>query len=175
VKLEIAKSAMLCTSCGVGIEAGEYFALGPTCFRCVQQPRKPAPELVTQRDGPTLFDDPQREFYEAAKDELGAKVLNFKGATYNAARDKHRLTSQALRIFRFMRESGYVSLKEIETATGDPQASISARIRSFKAAGHDYDKRLRAGSDGTWEYKLFVNSSISLEIVEDDRNRTNAA
>jgi hypothetical protein len=92
---------------------------------------------------------------------MGATRLAFAGATYNAARDKVRLTGQTLRIFQFMRGGGeWFTLREIEAGTSDPQASISARLRAFKQmTDHRVEKRLRSGSSGTWEYRLHVNAS----------------
>ena len=171
--LQIAKTPKgNCAACGVLIDAGDWHDSN-TCVECLRKGRKPQPTPSVAPVG-SLFSDPERAYFESAKNELGARVLDFKGATYNAKRDKFRLTGQALRIFRFMREQDYVSLKEIETATGDPQASISARIRSFKEAGHDYDKRLRAGTSGTWEYKLHINPRISI-VIDEGTTKTNAA
>ena len=67
--------------------------------------------------------------------------LNFDGATYEEAFDRERLGKQHRRVFELMRDGIWRTFVEIESATGDPPASISARLR---------DER----SNGLFEYQL---------------------
>jgi len=71
-------------------------------------------------------------------------------------RDCDRLCGQIKRVYELMRDGLWRSLAEIEAATGDPQASISAQLRhlrKYRFGGHDVQKR-RRGESGTWEYRM---------------------
>ena len=63
------------------------------------------------------------------------------GATYVPARDKARLCAQGLRVFAFVKDGLWHTLAEISAATGDPQASVSARLRSIRKSGHTVERR----------------------------------
>lgn len=54
------------------------------------------------------------------------------GSTYVHARDGKRLHHQHNRVLAFMRDGQRHSLAEISRATGDPEASVSARIRDLR-------------------------------------------
>jgi hypothetical protein len=87
--------------------------------------------------------------------------IHFSGATYDAAFDCDRLNKQQRRVHDVMIDGGWRTLREIEDATGDPQASISARLRDFN--NHQYFKRFfvmehrRRGEQkrGIWEYRVY--------------------
>ena len=86
----------------------------------------------------------------------GPAHYRFDGPAYDPAKDEARLTGQLLRIFALMKDSRWRTLAEIEAATGDPQASISAQVRHLRKprfGAHRVAKR-RRGAGGTWEYKL---------------------
>jgi hypothetical protein len=82
----------------------------------------------------------------------------FDGATYDPDFDETRLTGQLGRVYACMKDGRWRTLGEVEDATGDPQASISARLRDFRKArcgSHEVDRRRRGPSeDGLWEYRL---------------------
>lgn len=82
------------------------------------------------------------------------------GETYDPARDRDRLNAQGRRVFEAMRRAPrWWTLRELEDATGDPQASISARLRDFRNVyGWTVEKRRRAGQEerGVWEYSLIL-------------------
>ena len=86
---------------------------------------------------------------------------DFNGPVYEPEFDKARLTGQILRVFDCMCDRRWRTLPEIERATGDPQASISAQLRHLrkdKFGNHVVDKRpLGERSDGLWEYRLLIN------------------
>lgn len=71
-------------------------------------------------------------------------------------RDCDRLCGQIKRVYELMRDGLWRSLAEIEAATGDPPASISAQLRhlrKYRFGAHDVQKRRR--NDGAqWEYRL---------------------
>ena len=85
------------------------------------------------------------------------------GATYDHARDGRRLTAQHHRVLAFMRTHGWVTLAAIAAATGDPEASVSARLRDLrkpKFGAHLVNRRYVRR--GLWEYRLVVGQ---LELV----------
>lgn len=83
--------------------------------------------------------------------------LAFGGDTFNSAIDGARLTSQFHKVLQFMLQGDWRTLADIHAATGEPEASISARLRQFKQAengGYDVQKRRRTADGGTWEYRV---------------------
>lgn len=77
------------------------------------------------------------------------------GYTFNEARDGDRLRAQHARVFNVLRSGEWLTLAKLADLTGDPPASISARIRDFrkpKFGGHTVDRRYV--SKGLWEYRL---------------------
>lgn len=54
------------------------------------------------------------------------------GATYVHQRDGQRLHHQHNRVLTFMRDGRWHSLAEIAEGTGDPEASVSARLRDLR-------------------------------------------
>jgi hypothetical protein len=83
------------------------------------------------------------------------------GVTYNHERDGKRLHSQMNRVMAFMRDGKWHTLAEIARATGDPEASCSARIRDAKKERFQklYGSPLierRYVERGLWAYRLVV-------------------
>jgi len=77
------------------------------------------------------------------------------GKTYVPQLDKVRLNRQFLRVLSMMDDGTWRTLAEISEATGDPEASISARLRDMrkdKFGGRIVERRRRMG--GIWEYRL---------------------
>lgn len=77
------------------------------------------------------------------------------GSTYDRALDKVRLNAQQRRVYEAVRDGAWWTLAELEARTGDPQASVSARLRDFrkdKFGGFRVERRRRGV--GTWEYRL---------------------
>lgn len=83
---------------------------------------------------------------------------HFDGETYEPAKDHERLTGQLGRVRTVMLDHVWRTLAEIEAVTGDPPASISARLRDLrktKFGGYTIQRR-RRGEDtsGLFEYCL---------------------
>jgi len=82
----------------------------------------------------------------------------FSGITYEAKHDRSRLAAQSSRVFTLMSDGAWRTLGEIAEATGDPQQSVSARLRDFRKArwgGHVVERRARGKrSEGLFEYRL---------------------
>jgi hypothetical protein len=83
------------------------------------------------------------------------------GNSFNAERDGERLAAQAHRVFNVMRDGSWKSLAEIEAATGDPQASISARLRDLRRAGFRVERRYVR--DGLHRYRVLLPSQSGSE------------
>ena len=70
--------------------------------------------------------------------------------------DRKPLNEQAQRVWELMCDGQWYSLRTIADWTGDPESSVSARIRDFrkeKFGGHTVDKRRTPAHRG-WEYRL---------------------
>jgi hypothetical protein len=79
----------------------------------------------------------------------------FDGETYDEERDRERLASQLVRVWRFMGDKQWHTLGEIEEKLGYPQASISARLRDLrKARFGEWRVKRRYVRRGLFEYKL---------------------
>lgn len=76
-----------------------------------------------------------------------------RGATFEEARDGQRLADQGRRVLSYMLNMDCeCTLAEISNATGDPEASVSARLRDIRHAGFVVDARhLRSGQ---WVYRV---------------------
>lgn len=72
-------------------------------------------------------------------------------------RDHVRLNAQLQRVYDFISDGYWWTLNEISKATGDPPASVSARLRDLRKdrfGAHQIDRRLRNECAGLWEYRL---------------------
>lgn len=87
--------------------------------------------------------------------------MSFGGATYNEKRDGDRLRAQLARTRALMQDQAWRTLSEISAVTGDPEASISARLRDFRKTRfgeHVVNARIRGPETmGLWEYQLILN------------------
>lgn len=86
----------------------------------------------------------------------GDILPNHDGETYSSEQDKVRLNAQTMRVYTVMMPGEWMTLKEIAEATGDPEASVSARLRDLRKqafGSHQVDRR-RRGNGGTWEYRM---------------------
>lgn len=86
------------------------------------------------------------------------KVGYYDGPCFDPKLDGERLKKQSGRVFHVLNFGDWVTLREIEELTGDPQSSISAQIRHFRKpcyGSHIIEKRRRGDpSRGIWEYRL---------------------
>ena len=87
---------------------------------------------------------------------------DFDGADYIPALDKSRLTAQIRRVFDAAVGEDWHTLGDLERITGDPQASISAQLRSLRKArfGGWTVNRRRIRETGTWEYQVVPESGV---------------
>lgn len=82
--------------------------------------------------------------------------FKFDGATYHPGRDHERLAAQYQRVFQAMADGKWWTPEQLEIATGDRWASISARIRDFRKQGHTVERRYVVR--GLFEYRLVQES-----------------
>ena len=79
------------------------------------------------------------------------------GATYSHKHDHARLAAQRERVWNHILDREWHTLAEISAATGDPEASVSARLRDFRKAHfgrHVITRRRVEGQRGLYEYRL---------------------
>lgn len=96
--------------------------------------------------------------------------------TYDSSLDAPRLTAQLQRVYDVMASGSWYTLREIAARTGDPEASISARLRDLRN-GRQIGRakwtpkypvcRRRRGDPklGIWEYALVVERPVVSEPV----------
>lgn len=85
------------------------------------------------------------------------------GQTYSHERDGRRLAMQHHRVLARLRDGEWWTLKRLAQATGDPEASISARLRDLRKAqfgAHIIERRYVRR--GLHEYRLILGQ---LELV----------
>lgn len=93
---------------------------------------------------------------------IGAHDPPIGGETYDAEKDGKRLGAQLVRVFEAMQDGSWHTLGDLAHLTGDPEASISARLRDFRKApfgAHDVEGERMPGVDdrrGLWRYRLIV-------------------
>ena len=75
-----------------------------------------------------------------------------RGATFNPERDGKRLNAQTQRVHDLMRDGQWRTLAEIASGTGDPEASVSARLRDLRRFGFTVDRAYV--SQGLHKYKV---------------------
>lgn len=93
------------------------------------------------------------------------------GSTYDHARDGARLHRQHNRVLALVRDGEWRSLGAIAEATGDPEASVSARLRDLrkpKFGAHTIERRYV--SRGFFEYRLVLQLSLFLPAPEKSDN-----
>lgn len=77
------------------------------------------------------------------------------GATFEAARDEARLNAQQQRVYAVVRDGAWRTLSAIAALAGDPEASVSARLRDLrKPRFGNYQVERRNAGGGTWEYRV---------------------
>jgi len=74
------------------------------------------------------------------------------GSTFDEARDGARLNAQCKRVHDATVNKGWTTLREISAVTGDPEASISARLRDLRAFGFKVEREYV--ERGLWRYRV---------------------
>lgn len=83
------------------------------------------------------------------------KRLDFNGVTYEAERDGVRLNKQQARVRNVMSDGQWRTLAQLSNLTGDPQASVSARLRDLrKPRFGGYRVQRQYLGNGLWQYRI---------------------
>jgi hypothetical protein len=143
---------------GGTLVAANAFATAHKCSSGTSQSR-PFPARPVKREesaghmiGPRL---------RASDSDSRSKLLtsdsgqSFDGETYVPELDRTRLKAQLIRIRELMRDGRKRTLAEIAQITGDPESSVSARLRDLrkiKFGMWTVTRSRRVG--GLWEYQL---------------------
>jgi len=94
---------------------------------------------------------------QARFEKLMAQNPKFNGVRYNHVKDNVRLSGQMLRIYTVMMKGRWNTLKQIEEATGDPQASISAQLRNLRKKKFGSNTiEVRHVNNGLFEYRMII-------------------
>src|SRR5882762_6250173 len=81
----------------------------------------------------------------------------FDGKTFKADRDTERLSDQLRRVFNFMSDGLWHTLREIGAATGAPEQSTSSRLRDLRKPRFGaYTVERRYDGAGLWSYRVLV-------------------
>jgi hypothetical protein len=84
-----------------------------------------------------------------------AQIQHRDGVTYVHERDGTRLAAQHIRVLECLRSGSWWTLQALSDATGDPEASVSARLRDLRKerfGSHEIERRYVRR--GLWEYRL---------------------
>lgn len=83
----------------------------------------------------------------------------FAGSDYQPMRDDVRLTGQLLRVWELMRHGAWLSLTQIASRTGDPEASVSAQLRHLRKPrfGANTVEKVYVGN-GLYRYRVTPNN-----------------
>ena len=96
---------------------------------------------------------------------LFATSPRFDGPSFDPALDQDRLAKQLGRVFDLMRDGDWRTLREIASATGDPESSVSAQLRNLRKprfGSYVVEKRRRGLPEcGYFEYRLLVGEGDS--------------
>lgn len=83
--------------------------------------------------------------------------LDHDGETYSRELDGARLNAQTQRVYDRLIDCQWHTLRELSSLTGDPEASVSARIRDLRKkrfGAYTVERRRTGGKSGVWEYRL---------------------
>ena len=79
----------------------------------------------------------------------------FDGPTFSQDRDGDRLHAQLSRVLDVMRDGQWRTLGAISRATGDPESSVSARLRDLRKSRYgSHTVARRYVERGLWEYRV---------------------
>ena len=79
----------------------------------------------------------------------------FNGDDYQPDRDKDRLTGQIQRVYNFIKDGLWYTLRQISDGTKDPEASVSAQLRHLRKERFGSHKIEKEYIDkGLYKYRL---------------------
>jgi hypothetical protein len=102
----------------------------------------------------------EEEHYRYCCGRQGAREAeepDYDGETYEPEHDRARLNAQTKRVWTVMQSGSWFSLREIAERTGDPEASVSARLRDLrkeKFGGHTVERIRAQDRSGLFFYRV---------------------
>lgn len=78
----------------------------------------------------------------------------FHGSTYEPDLDRERLAKQYWRVWEFMKDGTWHTLRQISDSCQGSEPSVSARLRDFRKHGHTVERR--RFDRGIFEYRLLI-------------------
>lgn len=95
--------------------------------------------------------------------------MHFDGATFDAARDEARLTSQLDRVRDLMADGRWWTLKQVAANLSASEASVSARLRDLRKPRFGaYQVERRYVGKGLWQYRVLPQVPTGqLELVDE--------
>lgn len=100
------------------------------------------------------------------------------GETYEAVHDHVRLNAQTLRVWHVMKRGEWLTLRDISVRTGDPEASVSARLRDLrksKFGGHVVERLRAEHESGLFFYRVVPGSGTEPDEAETEPATAGAA
>jgi hypothetical protein len=91
---------------------------------------------------------------------MNQTLFDFDGATYQPGRDRVRLNAQLTRVMDAMAGGQWHTLHQLSQATGDPESSVSARLRDLRKArfgGHVVERNYFG--NGLFAYRFIPNDA----------------
>lgn len=86
---------------------------------------------------------------------------DFDGATYRADRDRARLSGQLGRVADALSDGRWWTLAQLAVRCGDPEASVSARLRDLrKGRFGGYTVLAEPQDGGLWRYRLVTANRL---------------
>lgn len=143
------------------MEQGSFF--DRRCPYCPGDPTEPGHELRCDGRQGKL----EASIGDAEDKAKAARLPNFgpdfDGETYDRERDHGRLNAQLSRVLTVMKDGRWHTLADLSATTGgDPEASVSARIRDLrkeKFGGYEVERRYV--DRGLFEYRLVITQAVS--------------
>ena len=104
-----------------------------------------------------LFTDPAKTLLTSL--QTTPDPLIFDGATFDKDRDGKRLTAQIYRVYDAMKDGQWHTLSELAKICGDPEASVSARLRDMRKPRYNSMQiERRYVRRGLHEYRLVLET-----------------
>lgn len=162
------------TMAGIMRAHGAYYdrALTPASDTNIDAQRRASGKKRTSAQGARAAREQVESTTDArvrAEQRERATVGARSGETYVPEFDYARLNGQAKRVFDLMADGKWRTLREISEATGDPEASVSARLRDFRQDkyGHLTVLAKRMEGSSAWLARLVLpeRASVQQELV----------
>lgn len=102
---------------------------------------------------------------------LPPALPGFDGPTFEPDQDGIRLSGQMKRVFDFMSDGGWHTLREIAAATDSLETAVSARLRDCRKSrfgGHLVELRRVPGRPGVFQYRLSTKKSFRADRTDSD-------